>query len=243
MNRAVLRAGFALGAGLIGVFAGAANAGGVTTQVFRLHDHPDGNINPPPYGLRYDDLFKSVGGPGGSTSFSFEENGASMRLIVSTDTMTNAKTIRIVGKVYGGKDNGASVSFGAGLYKLDFTYTQNVAAHGTGWKVTGTDSANNGSLVSLGNADVAAGTTWSFSDKGDGKGNSFYFKQDDHRLAGHPEFGQGYWVGHGWVMSSDGRGLSSTRDFLFLGKPIPLPTAGLMGAIGLLGLAGVRRRG
>lgn len=242
MNRQTLGAAVAIGAGLVGAVTLPSSAGTVTTTTFRLFDHPDGNINPPPYGLRYDNLFQAVGGPTGATSFSFQENGAYMRLIVTEDQMAGTTTLRLVGKVYGGKDDGATVGFGEGLYSLDFTYRVNVAASGTGWEVTGADAMNNGSLVSDGNADVAAGMTFGFSDKGDGKGKSFYFLQDEHRLSGHPQFGQGFWVGRGWHMPNDGRGSAGTQDFLFIGTLIPLPTAGFLGCAGLLGLALARRR-
>lgn len=241
MNRHMRRAAIALGSGIVGVIAVSASAG-VTTTTFRLFDHPDGDINPPPYGLRYDNLFGAVGGPTGATSFSFEQNGAYMRLIVTEDQMAGTTTLRLVGKVYGGKDTGGALGFGAGLYSLDFTYRMNVAANGTGWQVNGPNALNNGTLVSDGNADVAAGITFGFSDKPDGKGKSFYFLQDEHRLAGHSQFGQGYWVGRGWHMPNDGRGTTGTQDFLFIGKVIPLPTAGLLGSAGLLGLAVPRRR-
>jgi len=236
------RATAALGAGLVSALTASAFAGSVTTTTFRLYDHPDGAENPPPYGLRYDNLFTDVAGPGGATSFSFEQGGAYMRLIVTEDAMAGTTTLRVVGKVYGGKDTGVGLGWGTGLYKLDFTYRLNVAANGTGWEVTAPSAMNNGSLVSDGNADVAAGMTFSFSDKGDNKGHSFYFLQDEHRLAGHAEAGQGFWVGRGWHMPNDGRGATGTQDFMYLGQLIPLPTASLLGSAGLLALVAARRR-
>lgn len=217
--------------------AGLANASVITT--FTLSDHPDGNANPPGYGLRFDGLFGGRGGAtGGITTFSIDAGHARLRVIDDTGT-GGGLTIRIWGTVYGGEDTGSGYGYGEGFYDIDMTYMMNVTASGTGWIVTGANVDNAGSIVSQGNADVAAGETFHFTDKADGSGNSFLFKQDEHRLAGHPQAGQGYWVGRGWHMSDDGRN-HLTRDWLFLGTLVPTP--GALGLLGVAGLAGLRRR-
>jgi len=219
-------AGLSLGA--------AAHAG---TSKFDLSDHPDGNANPPGYGLRLDGLFGGrAGASGGVTTFSFDPFNVS--LLVNDDDPSMI-SINIVGTVYGGEDTGAGYGFGEGAYDLDFTYNFNVAPDGTGWKVAPANAGNNGTLTSLGNADVAAGETFSFFDFAD---TSFLFLQDDHRLGGHAEAGQGFWVGRGWVtMDPDGETRRGTKDYLFLGKSVPAPLGAGFGAAGVLAL-GVRRR-
>ncbi|MCC6283728.1 MAG: hypothetical protein IT439_00290 [Phycisphaerales bacterium] len=232
MFRAVNRGALALVA-----CAGLANASVVTT--FTLSDHPDGNANPPGYGLRFDGLFTGrAGATGGTTTFSIDAGHARLRVIDDTGT-GGGLTIRIWGTVYGGEDTGSGYGYGEGFYDIDMTYVMNVAASGTGWIVTGADAGNAGSIVSQGNGDVGAGEAFHFTDKGDGSGRTFLFLQDEHRLGGYPQAGQGYWVGRGWHMSSDGLN-HLTRDWLFLGTLVPTP--GALGLLGLAGLAAARRR-
>jgi hypothetical protein len=206
------------------VVAGSTMATPVVTK-FRLSDHPDGNQNPPPYGLRIDGLFG-----GGVTTFSIN-GGTGTTLTVVDDGSTI--TIDIDGVLYGGEASGGVYTGHTGLYEVHFSYTMNVVEDGTGWRVTNQHALNAGTIEQL-----SSGTTWNIADKyGNGPGYSFAFLQDDHRLAGHPEQGQGYWVGRGWVMGAG----SGTRDWLFLGELIPLPSTAGLGLAGL-GLVAIRRR-
>jgi hypothetical protein len=43
-------------AGLMMLGASSANAGGLVIAEYQLGDHPNGNQNPPPYGLRLDNM-------------------------------------------------------------------------------------------------------------------------------------------------------------------------------------------
>ena len=216
-------------------FGAAAQAG---THKFDLSDHPDGNASPPGYGLRLDHLFDGrAGASGGTTTFSFEPFNVS--LIVNDDD-PGMISINIVGTVYGGEDSGSGYGYGEGAYAVDFTYAFNVVEDGTGWRVTPANAGNNGTLTSLGNADVAAGETFSFFDF---DSTSFLFLQDDHRLGGHSEAGMGYWVGRGWLtLDEEGDNRRPTKDWLFIGKVVPAPTGVAMGAVGLVALCARRRR-
>lgn len=216
----------------------ASGASAAVIKQFRLQDHPDGNALPPAYGLRFDNLFTTIGGPSGITTFSMNHFGNTILSVIDNG---GSLAINIKGTVFGGVDTGVATGFGAGAYALNFTYTMNVGPSGTGWEVDPNSPGNTGTLTSLGNADVAAGTVFDLADKDGNQGHSFQFLQDDHRLAGHSEFGQGYWVGRGWVMNS--KNDSATHDFLFLGTMlIPLPTPLGMAAAGLIGVAALRRR-
>ncbi|MEC9373967.1 MAG: hypothetical protein VYC34_08990 [Planctomycetota bacterium] len=219
----------------LGAVAASASAG---TTVFQLFDHPDGTDNPPPYGLRMDGLFDGMSGAtGGVTSFSFDHFGD---VLMTVNDNGSTITINIAGTVYGGEDVGATYGFGEGAYEIDFTYNFNVQAQGTGYVVQPSNSGNVGSITSLGNIDVPMGTSRNFYDF---SGNSFLFLQDEHRLAGHSQAGQGFWVGRGWhTMFADGRDTAGTQDWLFLGQMIPTPSAVAFGAFGLAGVAGTSRR-
>lgn len=214
-------------------------ASAATVKQFKLQDHPDGGENPPPYGLRWDNLFTTIGGTGGVTVFSM--NHFNDTILTVTDSGGSLK-INVKGTLYGGVKSGPGLGFGAGAYALDFTYNMNVSAVGTGWKVDPNHPTNKGTLTSLGNAQVALGTVMEFSDKDGNENHSFKFLQDNHRLGAYPAYNnQGYWVGRGWFMNS--QMTAGTHDFLFLGTElIPLPNPIGMASAGLLGLVAIRRR-
>jgi len=235
--------------GLVAVAALAMTAAPVVAgpiATFSLRDHPDGNQNPPPYGIRLDNLFSAnsyVGAAGGATTFSFDTFG-NVKLTVS-DVGGGVLNINISGDVYGGEDSGGGYGFGAGKYALNMDYTANVMSKGTGWIVTASGSGS-GTLTASGNyGTVSSGDTFYFEGQGtqsnNGTGNmtaNFAFLESGWRLGGGDA-----WVGIGWLDITDSGGNSlnagGTSDFLF--TVIPLPgTAGL--AMAGLGLIAVRRR-
>jgi hypothetical protein len=221
-------------AAAIGLAAATAQADSVE---FLLQDHPRGNVAPPAYGLRFDNLFSALGGDG-ITSFSFNEHDDTI-MTVTTDGPSI--TINISGTVRGGQDTGLGYGFGMGDYALNFNYTANVEQSGTGWVVNGQTTANSGSLTALGdNNGVAAGSVFDFTDKSDGT-HSLLFLRDGHRLL--PEdiiaFGDP-WVGRGWVMADNVAG--GQQDFMFIGTVVPLPHPALMAGLGISGLIAARRR-
>ncbi len=216
-----------LAAGAAFVVAATASA---ASTFFSLSDHPDGSANPPAYGMRFDGLFADeAGAAGGITTFSFNTFGNTVLEVVDNG---GSLTINITGTLYGGEDTGGSYGFGEGSYELAMSYTVGVVTNGTGYQVTASNAANAGTLTAL-SGDVAGDVY----DIADFSSPSFLFLQDEHRLAGHAEAGQGYWVGRGWLQNDDGRPL--TRDFLFLGEKLPGPPAVPMPAPALLGLAGL----
>lgn len=214
-------------------------ASAATVKQFKLQDHPDGGENPPPYGLRWDNLFTTFGGAGGVTVFSMSHFNDTILTVTDSG---GALKINVKGTLYGGVKAGAGLGFGEGAYALDFTYNMNVSANGTGWKVDPNHPSNKGTLTSLGNAQVAVGTVMEFADKDGNENHSFQFVQDNHRLGNYPAFfNQGFWVGRGWFMN--GQMTAGTHDFLFLGvELIPLPSPVGMATAGLFALAAVRRR-
>jgi len=219
----------------------AASAASATSTFFSLSDHPDGNANPPGYGMRFDGLFAGeAGASGGVTTFSF--NAFANTILEVVDNGGGDLSITITGTLFGGEDSGSSYGFGEGSYELEMTYNVGVTAQGTGYVVTSADSSNAGTLTAL-SGDVAGNVY----DLADFSSPSFRFLQDEHRLGGHAEAGQGFWVGRGWLQGDDGR--NTTRDFLFLGEKlpggppiVPLPATAGLGLAGLGLIAGARRR-
>ncbi|MGD9692425.1 MAG: hypothetical protein AB7G17_13390 [Phycisphaerales bacterium] len=227
---------------LVGALFTALPAHAVSMQ-FILSDHPDGDQNPPPYGLRMDNLFSSASGV---TTFSFDHHADT---ILTVDDSGGPLTINIHGTVYGGVASGANSGYGLGSFTLDFTFSLNVSPSGTGWIVgPGSTGVNGGTLTALaGNADITAGTIFNLYEN-TSPAQTFLFLQDDHRLSGHPQAGQNYWVGRGWnTTNSNGSPTGDTMDFLFLGQfvpppPVPLPTTAGLASAALLALGARRRR-
>lgn len=219
------------------------SASAATISQFALSDHPDGNQNPPPYGLRMDNLF---GAAPGVTTFSFDHFADTV--LTATDNGSSIH-ININGTIWGGVTHGVNTGYAMGAYTLDFNFVANVNASGTGWIVSpGSLGANNGTLTVLaGNANLATGSVINFFEN-TSPAQTFLFLQDEHRLAGHPQAGLGFWVGRGWnTTNANGSPTGHTMDVLFLGEAIasqiiPLPTAGLLGGAGLFALAARRRR-
>ena len=223
------------------VFASSVQA---ETLVYQLFNHPDGNAQPPQYGLRLDDLF----GGGNTVHFSFDPaDGASVFLTV-TDS-GGSITIDIQGTVFGGHDTGTAYSSSnSGLWDLDFSYTLNVSGNSaTGWTVSPQSASNAGSITALDNGGGAGGL-WDSGYSFDffeqtGTGNPFIFAPDDHRLLAYPEAGD-FLVGRGWLSYDEDYGTASpdTQDWLFIGQLIPLPPGVWMAGIGLIGVVTLRRR-
>ncbi len=188
--------------------------------IFTLHDHPNGAINPPAYGLRLDDLLGS-----GEFTFSFDYvdgTGAAAMSLTYDDILG---TVRISGRAYGGKDTGTGWDPASrGWVDIDFLFTTNVSerddcatAVGNDLYVTGMSAANSGT-VSLdgwgGNA------VFNFTDKADASGCTFTFDNDSDSkgnatISGDPSI----WSGNGWLMPVT----SGSRDWLFIGEMMALP--------------------
>ncbi len=227
-----------------------ASAFNFTTPIL---NHPDAEQDPPPYGLRLDNLFQQtpssgslVGGVGGVTSFSFDPgDGSSMSMNVND--LGGDLEINISGVAKGGVDAGGTYGYGEGLFAIDFTYTMNVegvVGPMGGWKVTPNNAANNGTITALaGNADIAAGTEWTIWDQVDGNNDSFLVVRDQHRLGSYPAVSAlDPLVGRGWVTySSIGQESSGTQDWLFIADtPIPEPASIMLLAAGC-GAVALRR--
>lgn len=191
---------------------------------FLLHDHPNGQVNPPSYGFRFDDLF----GGGGIYTFSFDYADINENADVRLDYDDVQNTIRIYGRAFGGKDTGTAWDpLESGWITIDFTYNVNVNANvdnsalalGDDYYVTNESPSNSGSFVLDGwGGDI----TVNISDKFSGAdGHSFGFDNDydskgNATIANDPLI----YSGDGWLAPPGG----SARDWIFIGEMMtPLP--------------------
>ena len=217
---------------LIAVAAATCAANAAEVRFFQLGDHPDGAQNPPPYGLRLDGLFG-----GGATTFSFDTD-AGVFMTITDATMDGGDiTIQIAGSAFGGEidGNGGYVD-GGQLYDINFVYNTSVQTTSNGWKVVGTDNANNTGSVALAGSNNPA-DIFTITDNDN---NAFIFQADGDRLAGD----NSTWVGRGWLTTNDnGNNTNNTQDWLFTAfETDGVPTPGAVGLAALGGLVATRRR-
>ncbi|MHC4141013.1 MAG: hypothetical protein ACYSUF_03710 [Planctomycetota bacterium] len=85
--------------------------------LYQLHNHPDGDVRPPLYGLRLDELIDASPDHDHFT-FSFDDGGAEMFFELRADS-----SIHIFGTVFGGLDIGDEYDPTlSGLWDVTFTY-------------------------------------------------------------------------------------------------------------------------
>ena len=101
----------------------------ITPGLYRLHNHPDGNLRPPYYGLRLDELYDiTPGGNNDDYTFDFDFAGDSSFPASAMYMDYNGYTIHIYGTTYGGRDIGGSYAndIYRGMYTVNFTYALGV---------------------------------------------------------------------------------------------------------------------
>ena len=235
MHRSLTRAVLLVGM----LVSGTASA---TVWNFDLDNHPDGNQNPPPYGLRLDGLF--TGNSSDVWTFSFVDVG-----LVVDDAGSGSATIS--GTVNGGRDTGSDYATGTqASWGLSFTFTGiTIGADGAFTINTGggVDAANTGALTLLDDIDLD-GNAGSDQNKAINlvgfMGGTF--AEDSYRCSGHP--GCGPWVGRAWLNHSIQFGAPATTshiaasDFIFTATPVPEPTALALLGLGLTAFGWRRRR-
>ena len=239
MKSLVLRAALAVCA--IGAAASAmAGPPVLQTGTYRLHNHRAGGQAPPAYGLRLDGL-DGTRNPANIYSFDFDNAQSDMRMTLDL----TAKTVRIFGTVYGGRDVGTTYenpSMGrVGLWQVDFLYDTNVMVQTSGRIVVSRFSnLNTGYIRPLFTSNVNAF-----------RGNPQIALVDYNSVATAPSFllglnhrGNPGASGWGWLNHS-GQSHVAASDWLFEvdPNPIPIPAPGAA-SLAMLGLslAGALRR-
>lgn len=184
-------------------------------QSFVCHDHPQGDMAPPTYGLRLDDLLSD-----GAYTFSFDyaDEVESARVTLTYDAAAN--TIHIVGRAYGGKVEGDDwVANARGWINFDFTYTSAVAMWdncardaGNDLYVGGASSLNSGTFTLDG---WGGDASFSFIDRANEGGCSFIFDNDwDSKGVDEIANDPNIWSASGWLQPST----SGQRDWLFIAE-------------------------
>lgn len=212
--------------------AAAVSANPVANGTYRLHNHPDGNQLPPPYGLRIDELYNPTTGHDVFT-FDFDAVGSSVFMDVTNTT------IHIYGTALGGRDNGSGYFADVynTFYTFDFLYNVGVGMvpGDDDRQVDGPNHSNFGFITRL------AGPTTQLTDERGGNPNSFRLGDEDNDLGHRGYNGISGW---GWlsipVAGAPVRHVES-MDWLFTAQLIPTPGTAALAGLGLLA-AGRRRR-
>lgn len=215
-------------AGLIVLASGASAT--LAPGMYQLFNHPDGNQNPPPYGLRLDELYNATSDHDVFT-FDFNHPTSNVRLTYTGSTIT------ITGNARGGRDAGSVYANDAYLGNYTFNFVYNI---GVGLApgdddirvVPPTAGANTGWIM------TPLGDTIALRDESDGN-YTFRLGDEDNDL-GHRGFagisGWG-WLTHGPASASH----VYDSDWLFTVGPL-VPAPGAAGVLALGGMLAARRR-
>lgn len=194
----------------------------VEQNIFVLHDHPNGGVAPPLYGLRIDDLLGS-----GHYTFSFDYADQTESARVTLVYAADLAQIHIQGRAYGGRVDGTDwASSSRGWIDIDFIYTTNCsvkddcgAISGDDFYVTGESVANSGTVTLDG---WGGNQSFSFTDRsGENNGCSFIF-DNDYDSKGNADIANdlSIWSGSGWLQPA----VQGSRDWLFIGRREPATT-------------------
>ena len=180
--------------------------------VYKLRNHPDGNVRPPYYGLRLDKLFGGVT----PVTFDFEHAQSDMRMRIEN----GGTKVVLYGQVWGGKDNGTSYDF-AGLWKVQMIYNGTVSTVPGDDDLYVTAESDFGTIVpQYTTAHFSTGQVFQLVPKSDGN-FSFRLGNEDNDN-GHRGFnGISGW---GWLNHNGDGNLATHKassDWLFTATPAP----------------------
>jgi MYXO-CTERM domain-containing protein len=214
--------------------AAQAPAGDVILEpgLYRIHNHPDGSVRPPLYGLRLDELF-DVTPDKDLFTFSFDGDGAEMLMELRADS-----SIHIFGTAFGGLDIGDEYDPDlSGLWEITFTYDTSKPVLGDDdFVVNPPQDPNAGSITPLFGPD--AGIPIDLFDYPGEHPFTFRLGDEDDDL-GHRGFdGISGW---GWLNHGSPDIHVKASDWLFTVDPTPVPAPSAAAAL-LLALAAGRRR-
>ncbi len=201
-----------------------------------LHNHPDGNQAPPPYGLRLDGL------DGDETSvwtFDFDDPRSAMRMRWNSDD-----SLEIWGKALGGQDGGTAYVAGTTqVFQIHFRYGS-VTEEGHALWARGPFPSGTGSITpeTMAVGAFAAGMPIALEDFEGDNPTSFVVTANHRGFTGINGFG---WLNHE-AGGPDGEGGFKhvyASDWLFTATPVPEPSAALLFCTGAFVVSqAVRRR-
>jgi len=244
------------------MFAGTSQAELIVDGLYQLSNHPDGGAAPPLYGLRLDGL------GGGSSIYTFDFNysdadrSSAMFLDLQTQVDGN-RTIRIFGDLYGGLNSGSAYADPTGgrvgWWTVDFTYRENGRNSGDGGNFDdvlagydptvgqGEQTSNNGAL------------SWNDPNNAEGFAGNGEFELVEYpptrdytfRLGDETDGHRGFdglsgwgWMNHSGLGSPPNYTHQAASDWLFTAelRPVPAPSAFLLGLVGLVSVRVARRK-
>ncbi|MBI1190828.1 MAG: hypothetical protein GC200_09145 [Tepidisphaera sp.] len=220
-----------LGAVAALALAAAAQGAILAPGVYVLGNHPDGDAQPPQYGMRLDELV-NVTSNHDIFTFDFNNPASLMQMVVT------ASTIQIVGHSYGGRDIGGGYANDAylGVYTINFTYNVGVGP------VPGDDDIwdNTSNNANFGSVTLPSGYVQHLTDERGSYGYSIRVGNEDNDL-GHRGFaGVSGW---GWLDYVNDAGQVQPHiaagDWLF--TVVPTPGSIVLLSMGVMA-AGRRRR-
>ena len=211
--------------------AGLAHGAVIQTGTYRLGNHPAANQNPPPYGIRWDEL-ADVTSSNDVFSIGFEGAGTNMKMTF------DGSSLHIFGTGFGGRDVGSAYANDQflGFYQVDFTFSVGVglAPGDDDLIVTAATGSNTGTIVL---PDLTVVNIFDKATPDTGTGTTFRFGDEDNDL-GHRGFaGLSGW---GWLEIAGAVNPNATRDFLFTATLVPTP--GSAAILALFGVTTIRRR-
>ncbi|MDX1952553.1 MAG: hypothetical protein SFY81_10225 [Verrucomicrobiota bacterium] len=230
----------------------------ISNGIYELHNHPDGGMAPPLYGLRLDELFNITSGNDVWT-FDFDAVGSNMKMLV------NGSTINIYGTTVGGRDTGAGYAPGStAIFDINFTYqffdvtrpgvvplvgdapsltkVEDLIVPNTPGGMNPPDAGLQGTGTITVLAGFGAGSVFQLRDNGMDHTYSFQLGDEANDVGhrGFPGISGWGWVDHRLVGTQDwNHGAAS--DWLF--TAVPEPSTVISGSVlGLLAAGGAFRR-
>ena len=208
---------------------GEVGAGLIQPGLYLLHNHPDGSLAPPSYGLRLDELF-DVTPEDDHFTFDFDHPDADVFLEY------DGTSIHIFGTAFGGLQAGDDYDPAyTSLVVFDFVYgSVGMAPGDDDLLVTTPNFTDTGSITWL-----ATGETFGLWNRNNDEGFSFRMGNEDDDL-GHRGFpGISGW---GWLDHTTPGGQRSPSDWIFTAEQLPGPPVLAVLGMGLLGCCPRRHR-